>query len=155
MLRNINRFVVVIALGVAQAGCSWITTFVVANESEAPVQVDYQISNEGKNMPYCPDDKFILRPRVVPVAQVETIDESTTIIQYSCNSDRRMVRLTLGPGQAVSIFRSGTYTGTSRGNENVMQLSVEGAKGSITYTGNQLTRGFVKKKETLYILTYR
>ena len=105
-------------------------------------------------MPACPDDNFVPRPRAIPISDVVNIDESTTVTEYFCNPEQRTVKLTLLPRYAVSIFRSGTYTGESRGNEAVVALTITGEMGSISYTGNQLTKSFKKHSDILYILSY-
>ena len=148
------RLAIASAAVLSVSGCSWITTFVVANKSDSPVTVEYRLSSAGTNMPACPDDNFVPRPRVIPIANVANIDESTTVIEYSCNPAQRAVKLTLSPRHAVSIFRSGTYTGHSSAGEAVVALSITGATGSVSYAGDQLTKDFKKNSDTLYVLSY-
>ena len=136
-------------------GCSWVTTFAVANKSAAPIVVEYRISSAGNKTPPCPDGQAVEEPRVVAITDIGNINGSKTVIEYSCSPEQRLVTLTLAPSYAVSIFKSFMYSGESIREEDVIALSVSGERGTVSYTGNQLASNFKKHSDSLYILSYQ
>lgn len=146
--------------------CSWITTFVVVNDTDAPIQVVYRLKEGGK-LPPCPDDYFVGKPRIRPRESVDELafrGADIPIAEYTCDSASRTVTLQLPPRQAVALFSVTGYTG-HRTEQELQQynyvsyalesLRIRGRSGEMQYVGNQVTRDFAKNNVALYILTFR
>jgi hypothetical protein len=142
-----------------------MTYFAVANETSSPILVEYQVAGEGTKISPCPDNHFIMKPKITDIkalndAKIEDVLETT----FACESSARTVRLELPPNKAVFLFQDLNYTGfraedkfaerTSLGFP-IKSISVQGKFGKVHYEGAQVTRDFEKKKRTLYVLTYK
>lgn len=143
--------------------CSWVTTFAVLNNSKVPITISYRLPQYPNAPTTCPDDRSFMRPRLRPEAQIEElVNRGGPVAEYQCEVSTRTVTLQLLPGQAVSLFQSGTYTGyygeSNRETQDTLEqsarLTLRSPTGEISYTGSTIARDFVKKSDPLYVLTY-
>ena len=150
------------------SGCSWVTTFAVVNETDSTIDVSYTLAApDGSKLPPCPDDQFIEKPRVRLAAELDdpsTLGASLPPSQFQCDPATRTVSIRLMPRHAVLLFWELNHTGYRTEIEQekhfhypppIVRLAIHSDHGGIEYSGSQLTRDFIKKRDSLYLLTYQ
>ena len=151
-----RRFVLLIALGasvISTAACSYVTDFVIVNESDAPVIVRYE-ANDAPG-PFAPS----VDPAVVPAADLSEDGQQWAPTEFQVDLASRSVTTRLMPGQALRIATMNHYSGHDYPNDaykyQIRRITVSGNRGELELSGEQARTGFTKIARTLYTLTYK
>jgi len=132
-------------------GCSFLTEFVVVNESERAVEVSYKVKKyPGQFSPPVP-------PSTLPASQLSSkwrrewtkLDDS----QIRLDENNRTVTVRLNPHDALFVADMHNYFGHDdpRDAENfpIDEIGVIGSDGEVKLAGDQARRGFLKVSQTL------
>jgi hypothetical protein len=144
--------------GVVSFGaCSYVTDFVVINESANPVDLRYKI----KNLP------GPFSPRIAPAkmtsAQLRAGDhpwEELDKAQYSLDPVERTVTVRLMPNEALRIERmqrAGMQIDETEDAKSfsIEELSISGTNGEIKLEGERVRKGFTIESKRTRALTYQ
>ncbi|HSD48133.1 MAG TPA: hypothetical protein VLB87_16015 [Pyrinomonadaceae bacterium] len=151
-----RRFVLLIVLGasvISTAACSYVTDFVIVNESDAPVIVRYEATDgPGTFVPS-------VTPAVVPAADLSEDGQQWTPIEFQVDEASRAVITRLNPGQALRIATMNHYSGHNYPNDaykyQIRRITVSGNRGELDLAGDQARTSFTEVARTLYTLTYK
>ncbi len=140
----------------ALSACSYITEFVVVNDSGSPVEVHYTFRAGRRTDECCPD-----RPAKKASARLDDHDAAWLEVGaggFSYDPAAGAVTLTLGPGEAVRVFRRSGWRGHGvPGDDESFTLDsvrVAGSNGVLRYEGRQAQYQFQRQDNNLYKLTY-
>ena len=151
------------------SACSWFTTFVVVNETDAPILITFKLPEPttGKATS-CSDGKSFPILRMLPKEAMEKLSrlngEGEPITDLKCNATDGSLSFQLPAGYAASVFEISNHTGHMSEREfqkykwlelPLISLSIRGQMGAVQYTGQQLTRDFMKTNNGLYVLSYQ
>ncbi|MBW4695902.1 MAG: hypothetical protein KME27_29665 [Lyngbya sp. HA4199-MV5] len=143
-------------------GCSWVTSFVIANQTNSVLDVTYQFRGMATETGSCFDENWRTVPDVFPISdlrkqtpKVQQLSRS----EYSCNVKELRVKFPLKPKMAVKVGTEVNYLGHEdsiaySGHLGIESLKLSGSSDSITYEGLQVIRGFREVDQTLYVLEY-
>ena len=135
------------------AACSYLTDFVIVNESDGPVTIRYEIKDFPGSF-YVPTD-----PKVVPASQLSEDGQRWQPVQFAVDEASRSVTTQLLPGQALRIASMSHYSGHNDPNDDhkyqIRAITVSGRRGELHFTGEQARTSFTKVALTLYTLTYK
>ena len=85
------------------AACSFSVDFAVINESGRPVEISYRIGGTGIE-PLAVTRK----PAVLPATRISSREwQELSPAEYSFDSGRRTVTVSLRPGQALRVYHGG------------------------------------------------
>ena len=112
------------------------------------------------NLPGAPTALADRAPEIKPVAQVgEQVPwQPLPSSRYKIDADNRIVTLTLNPDEALLLTQCRPANGASTGDCEpdaffIAEISIRGANGEISATGEQAHKSFLRNKNT-YSLTY-
>lgn len=150
-----RRFITVVLVGslCLLAACSYLTHFVIVNESNDPVIVRYEI----KDFPgafYVPTT-----PGVAAASELSEDGQQWNPVEFAVDETSRSVTTQLMPGQALRIATLHHYTGHDDPNDakdyQIRKITVYGPRGELNLSDEQARTGFTKVARTLYTLTYK
>ena len=147
---------VLLAVVVPLAACSYSTDFVIVNNSTEVLKVEYRV----KENPY----EFAppLTPATLPAAQLgshETSDwTALDSTQYVLDPAQRTVTVVLFPGQALLVCRMHNYSGhgdTIKAKDFPLdQITLGGDRGVLSLTGDDARTTFSNSFKQVYVLAY-
>jgi hypothetical protein len=139
------------------SACSYTSNFVVLNESEQPIKVQYKI----KNSPSEPL-QLIGEPAKTAGANLRNGDKQWRILksdEYQLDREARTITIDVMPHEALRVMYITNYGGHDDASEankfKIDEIIVTGAHGEAKYQGEQIRRQFTEASETLYVLTYK
>ena len=138
--------------------CSYSTEFVVVNESDRPIEVRYK----AKRFPNEPPD-FTARPAKMLASQLGNHDrqqwKNLTPDQYQVDRENRTVTVNVMPREALWVTNMFHYFGDDDPNDvanwPIEEISIMGAGGGMTFTGDKSRQSFSYVSRVLYSLTYK
>jgi hypothetical protein len=156
-LRTLTGAVVLLALVVSLAACSYATEFVIVNDSTQVLWVDYWV----KEVPG--DFALPVIPSILPVSQLGSHEyQDWTRLeseQYEIDAAQRTVSVKIMPGQALLVCRMNGYGGHSDplGAKEfpLAQIRMDGASGLLLLSGEEAQTKFSKESRVLYHLDYK
>lgn len=135
------------------AACSYITDFVIVNESDSPVIVRYVVKDFPGSF-YVPTE-----PKVVAASQLSEDGRQWNPVHFEVDEASRSVTTQLMPGQALRVAVMHHYSGHDdpgdAENFQIRQITVTGIRGELNLTDDQARTTFTRVARTLYTLTYR
>jgi hypothetical protein len=151
-MRRLTGFVLVGSL-VLFSACSYVTDFVVVNESDGPITIRYEIKDYPG--PFYPPDV----PGVVPASQLSEDGQQWNPVQFELDEATRSVTTRLMANQALRIATMNHYSSHDDPNDaqkfQIRRIIVSGPRGELDLTDEQARTSFKKVARTLYTLTYR
>ena len=168
-LTHLLHFLILTAAAFILCSCTTVATFAVLNESEKPIELIYTLPKiSSSHRVTCPDDRLFRKPRVQAKGLIDELAYGrgtlNPVAEYKCDEASGEVTIQLAPGQAVSLFHLGGYSGhpTEENAKNygylehsLATLRVRGQAGEMQFTGTQVTRDFEKTSNGLYVLVFR
>lgn len=156
-VRTLTGAVVLLALVVSLAACSYSTEFVIVNDSTQILRVDYQV----KEVPG--DFAAPVTPAILPGPKLSSHgnQEWTKLEseQYEIDPTQRTVSVRIMPGQALLVCRMHNYGGNSDAWDAkefpLEQIRMEGASGVVFLSGEQARTSFSQSSRALYRLDYK
>jgi hypothetical protein len=155
-LRTLTAALVLLALVVSLAACSYATEFVIVNESTQVLRIDYRV----KEVPgdFAPP----VTPSILPASQLSSHEnqEWTRLAseQYEIDPAQRTVSVRIMPGQALLLCRMSNYGGSDAWDAKefpLEQIRMEGASGVVLLSGEQARTRFTQASRVLYGLDYK
>jgi hypothetical protein len=155
-VRRIPLILLILITSVFTA-CSFLTDFVVVNESDNAIAVRYKVKNFPG--PFAPPDT----PATIAADQLDAHGgqhwKDLTSDQYQLVQENRTVLVRVAPHQALLIARLSNY-GIHRGPEKeasfpIEEIIVAGADGEMILEGQQAIKNFSEVSSALYTLTYK
>lgn len=144
------------ALVLLLTACSYISSFVILNETEQPIEVRYKV----KPSPLDPLQTVGL-PAKTAKANIRNRDkewQTLTPEQYKFDREARTLTIQVMPDEALQVERITNY----RGHDNaypdsfaIEEISIKGASGEVKLQGDQARRSFIEESGSTYTLTYR
>jgi hypothetical protein len=136
------------------AACSYMTDFVIVNESDGPITIRYEVKNYPG--PFSPPEI----PGTMPASELSSKgSQRWTPSQYELDETSRSVTTRLMPGQALRIATLHHYVGHKDPNDAqnypISRIMVSGARGELSLAGEQARTTFSKVSAALYTLTYK
>ncbi|MCA1613154.1 MAG: hypothetical protein LC800_03150 [Acidobacteria bacterium] len=156
MNRNMRRALPLLLLLVASlSACSYSTYFVVANESDVPVEVYYTLKERRRLKDCCdPPAKKTVKQLQDSDAQWRELD----VGEYRYDEGTRGVTVTLRPQEVLRVTRMSNYFAHGDGRDeffDIESVRVTGAHGSIQYSGREARTQFVEGEGRIFAITYR
>lgn len=153
-----SSLILLIFFAIAQAACSYSTDFVVVNESAQPIKVTYK-AKRFANEPLA----FTPRPAKIAASQVGTRDKrqwrNLSPEEFQTNQVDRTVTVNLMPHEALWVTSMFHYIGDEDPNDvaewPIEEITIIGADGGMTFTGQKSRKSFTYVSRVLYTLTYR
>ena len=139
------------------AACSYITDFVVVNQSDQTVEVRYKIKHFPG--PFAPPvaPATIANSRLSTKGGQEWIE--LTSDQYQLDEENRTVIVELASYQALRIARMHHYMGHEYAGDAedfpLEEVIVTGEQGDLKLVGQQARVTFLEMSRVLYTLTYK
>ncbi|HEU4711654.1 MAG TPA: hypothetical protein VFS76_08825 [Pyrinomonadaceae bacterium] len=161
-MRNVFKLFLalsVLAVVLSLTACSFVSTFVVANESNDRIQIRYVVK-KGNNPEY--PRSLPLIPGVMLISELDDGDRqwrnlSSPMLTY--NETNRTAVITLMPNEAVRIEQVGETLCEDIDKHydrfEIEEISITGASGTLRLTGEQVTKSFTARSKQLCVLTYR
>lgn len=135
------------------AACSYLTDFVIVNESDGPITIRYEVKDFPG--PFSPP----VAPGVLPASQLSEDGQQWNPVQYELDEASRSVTTRLMPGQALRITTIHHYSGhddpSDAENFQIRKITVSGSRGELNLTDELARTAFSKVARTLYTLTYK
>ena len=157
MRRSILLFIVFFAL--TFAACSYSTAFVIVNDSDQPIEVRYKV-NRGAGVLSSGE-----APAKIAASQVanryRTQWRSLSPAEYQANQTDHAITLTVKvmPHEALWVTSMFHDIGDDDPNDvaswPIDEISIAGADGGMTFTGQKARKSFVYVSRVLYTLTYK
>ena len=149
-----RRFIVIVLIGFFSlfAACSYVTDFVIVNESDGPITIRYEVKDFPGPL-YPP-----VAPGVVAASQLSEHGKQWGPIEFELDEASRSVTTRLMPGQALRITALNHYSGHDHDDAwkfQIRKIMVSGTRGELTLTDEQARTTFTKVSRTLYTLTYQ
>lgn len=149
------RRLLLVALLLPFAGCSYMAQFVVANRSAAAVRVTYRIDNALVPASYrnrgCLLDqdpqRFVLGRKDGVTDDKRLAHETRTNDAAGCS-----VALMLPPGHGVVVWQAVNYRPGKFNRPFLTTLDVAGPSLSRTFSGTDVVKVFERRSRTLYVL---
>lgn len=157
MRRPILLFVLLFALTLA--ACSYSTAFVVVNDSNNPIDVRYKLKRLKGVLSFTEPPAKIAASRVTNPHRKEWTDLSS--IEYQINQTDQSITVTVKvmPHEALWVTSMFHYIGDEDPNDvadwPIEEISISGADGGMTFTGDKARKSFVYVSRVLYTLTYK
>jgi hypothetical protein len=156
-MRNVLRILIIVT-SLACSACSYITDFVVINESEAPAEISYKVK-EPPNGPR----KISVIPATKLASQLKSNEkngwQALAADRYKIDQENRIIVVKLLPQETLFITSMHHYIGPDDPNDvdsfPIEALSIAGSVGSLKSSGKQLLRAFSERSRVLYTLTYQ
>lgn len=140
--------------------CSYLTDFVVVNETDNPIEVRYVIKNPV--YPHPPELTIPVKPATKKVSQLhqQIAWQELSPTQYTFNPDTRMVITSLMPGEALKIEQCNLVDGKVDDrhlNEKfrIERIFIVGSHGELDRQGEQLRTMFTAESNKIHVLTYK
>jgi len=160
MMRSLKKqlmFIPLLCSLLLLTGCSYITDFAVINESDQPVEVRYKIKNYPGS--FSPP----VTPATIAASQLSTKGDrqwnKLAPDRFQLDQDNRAVVVRVMPHEALLVADMHNYGGheaTWDAKEfPIVQLTVKGSRGEITFTNDDARRSFSEVSRALYTLTYK
>jgi hypothetical protein len=139
------------------SGCSYITDFVVINETSQPVEVRYKVKNfPGPFAAPVP-------PAIVPTSQLSAKGgqqwNELTSAQFQLDRDSRTVTTRVLAHQALRVVTMQHYSGHEDSADAqdfpLEEITIVGANGELKFVGQQARTIFSEVSRALYTLTYK
>jgi len=157
MPRRCLFLVALLLFAAGLSGCSYLTDFVVVNDSGAPVEVRYQIKNYPGTFspPVAPASMSASELKSKGNQQWTTITSS----RFQLDEANRTVIVQLSPQEALLVTRMHNYAGHDNPADAqefpIQQISLSGVHGETKFVGEQARRSFTEISSALYTLTYK
>ena len=147
-----------VVLALTQAGCSYLTDFVVLNESANTVEVRYRLKDPSRDPLY-----WLGAPAKMPISQLREdngwVKHELPAGQYRLDRESGALVVRLSAGEALRVQTVSGY----RGHEHpgaadeflIGEISLSGSAGELRLTGEQARKAFSEVSGTLYTLEYR
>lgn len=137
--------------------CSYITNFVIVNESDQPIEVRYRV-RDFPGAFYPPETPATMTARELRAGNKKWRELSDA--QYEVNSERRIVTVRVPPGEALlveRVVRLGMQVNDAEEAESFLieELAIRGAHGEMRFQGEQARKVFAPESKKLYTLLYR
>ncbi|MGH9966430.1 MAG: hypothetical protein ACREBG_01155 [Pyrinomonadaceae bacterium] len=156
---KLKRATLLFVLSIASTfvACSYITDFVVINESASPIEIRYKVKNLPG--PFAPR----IRPAKMTAVRLRAGDQAWQEMdraQYELDPEDRTVTVRLMPNEALRIERlqrAGMQVDEAEDAQSfsVEELSIIGTNGEIKRDGERVRKSFVCESKKTYTLTYR
>ena len=154
-----RRYLTLLALAflLLFSACSYISNFVVVNDSENPVDVRYRI----KDSPY---ELFQLvpEPAKAPGADLRGRNNQWAVLEsgdYRLDPQARTITVKVQPHEALRLLYISNYPGhqdASGGTRfEIDEIVLTGSRGEIVIRGDDARKKFAEESESLYVLTYK
>ena len=147
--------ILVLALVLTQSACSYISDFVVLNDSEKPIEVRYTV----KGSSYEPF-QLIDEPAKTSQPNLPSTDnhwQRLTSREY--NLDARIITVTVQPHEALRVESIPNYPGhddaSAADRFQINDIIITGGRGEVKIQGEQARNKFAEQSESLYLLTYK
>ncbi|HYP53323.1 MAG TPA: hypothetical protein VEQ42_07265 [Pyrinomonadaceae bacterium] len=141
------------------SSCSFISDFVVVNESGAPLEVQYAYKERFAAPKCCAMGEL---PQRRPARDLGNDERPWTTLregEYFYNATAASVTVVLRPGEALLVTRLNGYAGPGTGQEEsftVRSVRLAGASGTIFFEGLQAQAAFKEEeRQSLYAIRYR
>ncbi len=150
-----RRFIGMVLVGsvLLLAACSYVTDFVIVNESDAPVTIRYEVKDYPG--PFSPP----VDPGVVAASELSEDGRQWNPVQFEVDEASRSVTTRLMPGQALRIATMNHYSGhddpTDTYKYQIRKITISGTRGELNLTDEQARTSFTKIARSLYTLTYK
>ena len=139
------------------SACSWTSNFVLLNESDQPIKVQYKIKNSSSEPLHLTGE-----PAKTAEANLRNGDKQWRLLksgEYQLDREARTITIDVMPREALRVMYITNYGGhddASDANKFVIdEIIVKGAHGEAKYQGEQIRKHFTEASETLYVLTYK
>lgn len=153
------RLALALAAAMFLSSCSFITDFVVVNESGSPLEVQYTYKERFAGPKCCAMGEL---PRRKLARDLDDDGRAWTTLQegeYFYNSTAASVTVFLRPGEALLVTRLNDYAGPSKGDDESFTLRsvrLTGASGTVFYEGLQAQTAFGDEaRSSRYVIRYR
>ncbi len=145
-------------LALTFAACSYSTDFVVVNESAQAIEVRYKV----KGPPIGPPD-FSAAPAKHDASQLGTRDRNLWRKlepgEYRIDAANRTVTVIVSPHEALWVTSMHHYIGDEDpidvADWPIEEISVTGADGGMTFSGQKARKSFCYVSRDLYTLAYK
>jgi hypothetical protein len=152
-----RTMIIVVALSAAllSSACSVSYEFVIVNESDAPLEVKYILKPSAM-----PPHGQIEVPAVLSSDRLSRAERPWVTLpyeRYHIDHGSGHVTVRLGPHEALRVADIMNYSGHeseySESRFPIASLSLNGARGSVSYEGRQAMTQFVKS-DSAYLIKY-
>ena len=139
------------------SACSYTSNFVVLNETEQPLRVQYKVKNS-------PSEPLQMTgaPAKTAGANLSNRDKQWQILksgEYQLDREARTITVDVMPHEALRILYITNYGGHDDDSDAnkfaVNEIIIKGAAGEAKYQGEQIRRQFIEVSESLYVLMYK
>lgn len=141
------------------AACSYSTAFVVVNDSEHPIDVRYIIKRDAGVLASTETPVKIAASQVTNRYRSQW--RSLSSAEYQISQAERAITVTVKvmPHEALWVTSMFHYVGDDDPNDvaswPIEEISVTGANGAMTFTGQKARKSFAYFSRMLYRLTYK
>lgn len=159
MLMHYKRMTAILAaicISFVLASCKFPASFVVMNQSGELMEVSYAFKNTPGTAFNCPEGKLFTAPSVVSADELGNRHLEWTQLgsdEFVCWPSTRTVYVPVGPGIALKVMEhedpGGEYGRRDLDMFPVDSLLINGASGSMRYTGEQVLKAFTRTEGTM------
>jgi hypothetical protein len=150
--------VIIALVALSNAGCSYVTDFVIVNKSDQTIQVRYKVKAESVGPP-----TFEPRPAKIAASEMKTRDKKAwrnlRPDEYQVDQKTRTVTVNVAPNEALWVTSMFHYFGDSDPNDIAKwpldEITLTGTEGEMTFTGDKTRQAFEYVSQVLYTLTYK
>jgi hypothetical protein len=150
--------IIIALLALSIAACSYSTAFVVVNDSGQTIEVRYKI----KRFPNEPST-LTARPAKIAAAQISTREKrawrNLNPDEFQVNQETRIITVNVLPHEALWVTSMFHYFGDDDPNDvaswPIDEITLTGAEGGMTFTGDKSRKAFEYVSRVLYTLTYK
>ena len=140
------------------AGCSYSTAFVVVNDSEQPIEVRYKVKRDAGVLSSTDTPAKIAASQIANHYRTQWRILSSAEYQTNRTDRAITVTVTVLPHEALWVTSMFHYIGDEDPNDvaswPIDEISIAGANGGMTFTGQKTRKSFVYVSRVLYTLKY-
>jgi len=136
------------------SACSYISDFVVVNESDEPIEVSYKIRESAYEV-----FQEIAKPAKIAEADLRGSNKHWQELEagnYRLDRGTRTIAVQVMPHEALRLEGIPNYSEASDAdNFKIEEVLVRGSHDEVRMQGNQVRKRFMKESVSLYVFTYK
>ena len=147
------KYIFIVSISISVSGCSWLTSFVVQNNSKQKIEIEYSLCCQESRFWYSPPKQVENSNFGYNKPNWNDIPEAV----HFYDENKGIVTVSILPNHSVLVNTDINYMGYSKDENFFFKLSaltIKSPEGKISFEGKELAKSFKKESKNLYVLKY-
>jgi hypothetical protein len=147
MQRRIIISLFVFCLTLVLTACSTVENFIIVNNSDDVLRIEYQ----SRNIPFNEFKKISADKITSPEKNWQELSAD----EYEIDAQTKTVKTKIAPKEALLIDKEVNYQGHDEESFNITNIKLLGKNGVISFEGKQAQTAFEKQENRDYVIFYK